>query len=88
LPNTEKAMLADDRCARLFDFGKKRVEIFALGAVIFGQSRLHQTPKAKSVVHAHHTTTVRALVVVRGCRMAITKTGKIHFSLSQLAAGR
>ncbi|PYK13622.1 MAG: hypothetical protein DME65_01265 [Verrucomicrobia bacterium] len=89
MPNTRKAKLADDRCARLFDFRKKRVEIFALGAVIFGQPRLHQTPEAKSVVHPHHSTTVRTLiVVVRGCRMAITKTGKIHFSLSQLAAGR
>ena len=82
-------MLAGDRSAHLFDFGKKSVEIFALGAVAFCQSRLHQTPEAKSVVHPHHATTVRTLVVlVRGRRMGITKAGKIHFSLSQLAAGR
>jgi len=87
--NTRKAMLAGDRSAHLFDFGKKSVEIFALGAVVFSQSRLHQTPEAKSVVHPHHATTVRTLVVlVRGRRMGITKAGKIHFSLSQLAAGR
>ncbi len=27
-----------------------------------GQSRLHQTPEAESVVHTHYTATMRALV--------------------------
>jgi hypothetical protein len=40
-------------------------------------------------VHPHHAATVRTLVVlVWGRRMGITKAGKIHFSLSQLVAGR
>jgi hypothetical protein len=61
-------MIAVNRTTYLFDFGEERVEILALGAVVFSQSRLHQTPKAKSiVVHTHHAGTMRALVVlVRG----------------------
>jgi hypothetical protein len=60
-------MIAGDRSGYLFDFGEKSVEIFVLGAVVFSQSRLHQTPEAKAVVHSHHSTTMRALVVlVRG----------------------
>ena len=60
-------MIAGDRFAHLLDFGEKGIEIFALRAVVFSQSRLHQTPEAKAVVHPHHSATVRALVVlVRG----------------------
>ena len=40
-------------------------------------------------MHPHDATTVRTLVVfVRGCRKGISKAGKIHGSLSQLAVGR
>jgi hypothetical protein len=57
-------MIAGDPSAYLFDFGEKSVEILALGAVVFSQSRLHQTSEAKSIVHSHHATTVRTLVVL------------------------
>ena len=45
-----------------FDFREERVEVLALVAVVFSQSRLHQTPEAESVVHTHYTGTMRALV--------------------------
>jgi hypothetical protein len=75
--------MAADRSAQSLDLEKESVEVLALGAVIISQSRLHQTPEAKSVVHPHHAATVRALVmVVRGCWKGVSKAGKIHFSLS------
>ena len=78
-------MIAGDRSAHLFDFGEERVEVLDLRAIVFSQARLHQTSKAKSVVHPHHAATVRALVVlVRGRWKGISKAVKIHFSPSQL----
>jgi hypothetical protein len=54
----------------------------------FSQSRLDQTPEAKSVVNSHHAATVRALVVfVVASGKRISKAGKIHFLLYHLAAG-
>jgi hypothetical protein len=82
-------MIAGDRSTDLFDLGEESVEILAFGAVVFSQSRLHQTAETKSVVHPHHAATVRALVLlVRRRWKGISKPNKIHFSLSQLAAGR
>ena len=58
-------MIAGDRSAHLFDLGEESVEVVALGAFVFSQSRLHQTPEAKSVVvYTHHAATMRALVVL------------------------
>ena len=58
-------MIAGDRSAHSFDFGEERVEVLDLRAIIFSQSRLHQTPEAKSVVvYTHHAATMRALVVL------------------------
>ena len=61
-------MIADERSADSFNFGNEIVWILALGAVLFSQSCLHQTPEAKSVVHPHYTAAMRALVVLMlGC---------------------
>ena len=57
-------MIAGVESAHLFDFGEETVEILALGALLFSQPRLHQTPEAKSVVHPDHAATVRAFVVL------------------------
>ena len=58
-------MIAGDRPAHLFDLREESVEILALGAFVFAQPSLHQTPEAKSVVvHTHHAATMRALVVL------------------------
>jgi hypothetical protein len=82
-------MIAGDRSTYLFNFGEEGVEILDLGTFAFCEPRLYQTSEAKSVVHPDHAATVRALVVrVRGRWKRISKAGKIHFSLSQLAAGR
>jgi hypothetical protein len=81
LRNTKEATIAGDRSIRLFDLGEEGVEVLALGPVIFSQPRLHQTAKAKSVVHTHHAATVRALVVlVQGRGKGISDVIKIHFS--------
>ena len=48
--------------ALLFDFGQDRLEILTPRVFIFGQPGLEQTPKTKSVVHAHRRLTPRALV--------------------------
>jgi hypothetical protein len=60
----EREPIAADRSAHLFNLGEERVEILALRAGLFSQSRLHQTAQAKSVMRPHHTATVWALVVV------------------------
>jgi hypothetical protein len=66
--NTREVTIAGDRSAYSFNLGEESVEILALGAVLFSESRLHQTPEAKSVVNSYHAATVRALVViVRRC---------------------
>jgi hypothetical protein len=57
--------IAGIRSAHSFDLGEESVEVVALGAFVFAEPRLHQTPEAKSVmVHAHHAATVRALLVL------------------------
>ena len=48
----------------LFDLGEEGVEVLALGTMLFGQSGLHQTAKAKSVVNTHYTAAMRALVIL------------------------
>jgi len=62
--NTREVTIAGDRSAYSFNLGEESVEILALGAVVFSQSRLHQTPEAKSVVNSYDAATVRALVVL------------------------
>lgn len=74
-------MIARNRSEHSFDLGEEGVEVLALGPVIFSQPRLHQTAKAKSIVHTHHAATVRALVIlVRGRGKGISDAIKIHFS--------
>ncbi|PWT82972.1 MAG: hypothetical protein C5B58_07275 [Acidobacteria bacterium] len=46
----------------LFNFREEGVEILALGAFAFPQSRLYQAPEAKSMMHTHYAGTVRTLV--------------------------
>jgi hypothetical protein len=66
-----------------FDLREERVEVLALVAVVFSQSRLHQTPKAESVVHTHYTATMRALVgVMLLYSKWISNAVEIHFSSS------
>ena len=49
--------------------------------MLFGQSGLHRTPKAKSVVNTHDTATMRALVIlVLRCPKRFSKAVQIHFS--------
>ena len=78
-------MIAGARSVHLFDFREESVEVRDLRAIVFSQTRLHQTPEAKAVVHSHHAATVRALIVlVWGRWKRISRAGKIHFSPSQL----
>ena len=82
-------MIASPSSTYLFNFGKEGVEILDLGAFAFREPRLYQTPEAKSVVHPHHTATMRALVgLMLGRPKRISHAVEIHCSSSQLAAGR